>query len=846
MPIGLERRMALLAVVWPALASQGGAGDAAVFPVRGFASAPLQSDFLLADADGDAHVDAVGCREWDQWSVYFMRGLGDGTLDAPAIVPLQAPPGRLHAADMNGDGAMEMLVAHSAYQDVPNPMPLHLVFLQPSGQPLALPIAPASSPVSSVFTGDLDGDGDRDIIERLHQGGPTRVRTNLGSFLFAPPAPLTGVAANATSAADLDGDGWTDLMGTAPFPARVLVFRNSAGQFLTEVTLATSELGYIGGIATGDLTGDGVLDVAAATPTGKVFVFRGLGGAQYAAPIVVPVPESFGNLAIADGDGDHVPDLLGAATSGAVFVRNLGAGAFAPASQSLVFPFSTARFADLTEDGRADLAFATSSFTEGSVFVAPGRPGGGFEGGEPLAEPFAATPVLLPDLDADGLADAVALGASADLKLYRGTGGTQFQLAAALSTFTEVGESGAADLNGDAAADVLLRLEPPIGMPQPGPGAALLLSPPGGGIATSLTGPDLPYASQYGFGDLDLDGDVDLAMGGLGDSLKAAIALNDGTGTFAPESIVGFAGVGVSGVLLEDVTQDGRLDLLIGLVEVVGPQSGRIRLLPGAPGATFLPPTGSADVPCDARKLVRCDVDGDGIGDALAGPGYGSEAPVDLALVRVFANGLLALQQSFDAPFYGFNSVRSGDLDGDGRGDVVAAAGIDLTVLRGQAGGAFSGPEHHGAPGGVPFDGDGDGLLDLLGSSWLTRNLSDPTFCKLGFGKPGSFGVPLLEGIGSLDPGASVTIRVSGAKPGAPMVIVLGAAQANLPAFGGTLVPSPHVVGPILPLDAAGTFSATALAPPLPPGATFWLHALIADPVATQGVAFSNALRAEH
>lgn len=157
------------------------------------------------------------------------------------------------------------------------------------------------------------------------------------------------------------------------------------------------------------------------------------------------------------------------------------------------------------------------------------------------------------------------------------------------------------------------------------------------------------------------------------------------------------------------LAQNGRL--IVG----AGSGGGFVRVFsPVAPPLNIDPPA----VTLGGVRVAAGDVNGDGIPDIVTGSGPGG-GPV----VRVFdgttnsqANSFFA----FDAAFTGGITVAAGDLDGDGRADIIAGAGVGSQVK------AFSGANGsllrsffaYGAfQGGVNVaagDLDGDGRADVI------------------------------------------------------------------------------------------------------------------------------------
>ena len=75
------------------------------------------------------------------------------------------------------------------------------------------------------------------------------------------------------------------------------------------------------------------------------------------------------------------------------------------------------------------------------------------------------------------------------------------------------------------------------------------------------------------------------------------------------------------------------------------------------------------------------------------------------------------------------------------------------------------------------------------------------------------------------------------------MGFVIGASAVFIPTLGSLLVPNPTIVVPTT-LDAGGARTLSGVIPPIAPGLSVWIQALVADGGALFGVAFSNAIQA--
>ena len=121
-------------------------------------------------------------------------------------------------------------------------------------------------------------------------------------------------------------------------------------------------------------------------------------------------------------------------------------------------------------------------------------------------------------------------------------------------------------------------------------------------------------------------------------------------------------------------------------------------------------------------------------------------------------------------------------------------------------------------------------------------SLSSPAWMQLGGALAGSAGAPQLSGQGPLTGGSSAVIELTQAAPSAPAALVLGGSSAQLPWFGGVLVPLPELALPWF-TDAHGSAQLSVpLAAGTPTGVPIYLQAWVADFGAPQGLAASAGL----
>lgn len=328
--------------------------------------------------------------------------------------------------------------------------------------------------------------------------------------------------------------------------------------------------------------------------------------------------------------------------------------------------------------------------------------------------------------------------------------------------------------------------------------------------------------SEYGaavaaFGDVDQDGYADLGIGSPGDDTSAPnggffVAKSGKTGASMWMQL-GFVTNGRLGASVAgpgDVNGDGKRDYAYGAPGE--PNGGEVRVHPGPWGgaAIWSQSGGTSTYQFGASMAAAGDLNHDGRGDLVIG------APSTLAagtgIVRLHSGIDGASMLSADAGSADFGSVvcGTGDLDGDGWNEYLAA-----------------GPKTTGSAG----DAD-DGFVRMMGA-WIDQT-------NLGNGGPGT---SLLRMRGfPLSTGNKADLTLTGAPKNSSAYMLISATTLNLPAVGGIVVPN-VTQGIILPFptDAQGKFSILGV-----PGGygnlKVYVQTIAVDPMLPKGYAFSNAL----
>jgi hypothetical protein len=338
----------------------------------------------------------------------------------------------------------------------------------------------------------------------VHAQTPQFLPTNLPGLQF----PM----ANEVAWGDYDRDGDLDLFVVSPFGGKLL--RNEGGGSFTDLTaglplLAPNQRTAVFVQADGDGWPDLLL-----TWTGQARLLRNLAGAgwlELPANLPAGLPTIHGVVAAdIDGDGDEDLVCAGHILDGGVnqLLSNDGTGVF-----TRTLPFSGTAFqplvADVDGDGDLDVFFVRGMF---GLFRNDG--GGGFTDRSVAALPagFAgATAMALGDVDANGTVDVFLGGTNDAILLNDGSGTFALEVGAAPPGLGATQRTALVDVDGDGYPD-LVRGTANFGSP------TLALND-GSGTFQYANGrlPALAaLAGQIQAADLDLDGDPDLLLTGLG------------------------------------------------------------------------------------------------------------------------------------------------------------------------------------------------------------------------------------------------------------------------------------------------------------------------------------------
>ncbi|HEY7374882.1 MAG TPA: VCBS repeat-containing protein, partial [Polyangia bacterium] len=469
--------------------------------------------------------------------------------------------------------------------------------------------------------------------------------------------------------------------------------------------------------------------IAGGLPGGSpdVTVLVSKAGGTFAPPAVFATGDTGGSVAVAlqDLNGDALLDLAVGADGAAPAVSVLmgrGDGSFA--AGSIVGPGSIIGFADMNGDHGPDL-IATQPYGAAVEVMLAGRSTLFGDAREYVAS-YAPGPMALADLNGDGRVD-VAVADEFHVTVFLG-GDSGVLPTATHASFGGSVAMAVADLNGDGRADV-------AGIETDGLTSTLKITlrvARGDAYAVTTEYPAQFSAYALATGDVDGDGVADVVVANHDDA-TVSVYRNRGNGSMMPP-VAYAAEAGTSAVALADVDRDGRLDLI-----AVNRDAASVVVLRNAGGGLFASAVRYA-TGADPFTLAIADVDGDGAPDLAVV----DVAPATVSVLLNQGGGTFA--PKVDVPLHSSPpdspdalTIAAGDLDGDGRADlVVPTSSGDLDVLRSVGGGAFAPIAAYptrslGSVRPALGDIDRDGKLDVVladysGTVSVLLNNGDATF----------------------------------------------------------------------------------------------------------------------
>lgn len=334
-------------------------------------------DVLALDLDQDGHEDLVMVEPLfggpDYRGIYLQRSVGPSQWGAPESHDTLRYPAEIHAADLDADGDVDLVVSCEGYFD-----DLQWIIIE-SGVTVQENLGDGSfAPPLHLLTGldhwirtatvaDFSGDGIPDIVASgtLYGVPATYLLVHDGAFGFAGPVPILGTLALRLTHADLDGNGAAELLVNPSYPDddEIRVHVQEGGVFTLRQSIDLDQ--DLRDWQVVDLGGDGHQDLVTLGVTfsrSQVQLLCGVGDGTLSLPVSLPTAPFASRVAAVHLDDDCALDLvsLNSWTADLWVYPGLGGGNFAaPFSRHAPERPTSMAVLDIDRDGIRELAVGT-------------------------------------------------------------------------------------------------------------------------------------------------------------------------------------------------------------------------------------------------------------------------------------------------------------------------------------------------------------------------------------------------------------------------------------------------------------------------------------------------------
>ncbi len=322
---------------------------------------------LIADFNNDG-INDLATDDYGEGVLSIRYGVGDGTFGAKISYATGGKTGAARAADMNGDGLTDIVVANFMPIIGGGPGSVCVLLNQGNGAFSVQPRITLNTRAQDLDVADIDKDGIKEIIAAGYSGDGSKsvaVLENDGHGSLSISHEYNGPTGGygGISIADYNGDGNLDFAVAAlSYSNTMAVWQgNGTGSFSLAHTFSAPGTSFY--LSSGDINGDGYKDLAY-----NCGVRLNDGHGDFSTTLAIT--DCSGNTTIADMNGDGLLDLA-VAGSGKIYVKlNKGGGNFASAVSYTADAASTNILTgDLNSDGKSDLVVTNWTWSTNLVAV---------------------------------------------------------------------------------------------------------------------------------------------------------------------------------------------------------------------------------------------------------------------------------------------------------------------------------------------------------------------------------------------------------------------------------------------------------------------------------------------
>lgn len=287
-----------------------GVGDGTFGAKTDFTVGPSPTGVAIGDLNGDGKLD-LAVSNGASNNISVLLGNGDGTFGMKADFAAGNSPASVVMGDFNGDNKPDLAAANQASDNV------SVLLGNGNGTfAAAVNISVGNSP-QRIGVGDLNGDNKLDLVVSNRDDDNVSVLLGNGNGTFQGPVNYSvGTDPFGVALGDFNGDQRLDAVVANSTSNTISFLRgNGDGTFQAAVPFAVGAGAMPRGVMTGDINGDGKLDVVTVDQivgAGMVSFFVGNGDGTFQAPTTANIGSQPVYGAIGDFDGDKKPDIAAA------------------------------------------------------------------------------------------------------------------------------------------------------------------------------------------------------------------------------------------------------------------------------------------------------------------------------------------------------------------------------------------------------------------------------------------------------------------------------------------------------------------------------------------------------